>query len=119
MDSANSLCMHCTLRRLLTREPQAEGLTAIEAWMLACILFVFATLAEYAAILLHKQMQALPAKPALTAQKVQTDLPGLAATVTTAFIEGTLPTSVRAGHYQTSAKLPTFPHTWHTVTLLF
>ena len=33
---------------------QAEGLTAIEAWMLACILFVFAALAEYAAILFHK-----------------------------------------------------------------
>ena len=37
-----------------TNTPKAEGLTAIEAWMLACILFVFAALAEYAAILFHK-----------------------------------------------------------------
>ena len=31
------------------------GLTAIEAWMLACILFVFGALVEYAAILFRKQ----------------------------------------------------------------
>ena len=37
-----------------TNTPKAEGLTAIEAWMLACILFVFATLAEYAGLLFHK-----------------------------------------------------------------
>ena len=34
-----------------TNTPKAEGLTAIEAWMLSCILFVFATLAEYACLL--------------------------------------------------------------------
>merc|ERR1719225_1631860 len=38
-----------------TNTPKAEGLTAIEAWMLSCILFVFATLVEYAAILFKKQ----------------------------------------------------------------
>lgn len=37
-----------------TNTPKAEGLTAIEAWMLACILFVFGALAEYAAVLFHK-----------------------------------------------------------------
>ena len=31
------------------------GLTAIEAWMLACILFVFGALVEYAAILFNRQ----------------------------------------------------------------
>jgi hypothetical protein len=31
------------------------GLTAIEAWMLACILFVFGALVEYAAILFRRQ----------------------------------------------------------------
>merc|ERR1712183_735790 len=38
-----------------TNTPKAEGLTAIEAWMLACILFVFGALIEYAAILFRKQ----------------------------------------------------------------
>ena len=37
-----------------TNTPKAESLTAIEAWMLACILFVFGTLVEYAALLFHK-----------------------------------------------------------------
>merc|ERR1719350_2563500 len=37
-----------------TNTPKAEGLTAIEAWMLACILFVFGALVEYAVILNEK-----------------------------------------------------------------
>ena len=32
-----------------------SGLTAIEAWMLACILFVFGALVEYAVILFRRQ----------------------------------------------------------------
>jgi len=38
-----------------TNSPKAEGLTAIEIWMLACILFVFGALVEYAIILYWKQ----------------------------------------------------------------
>jgi len=38
-----------------TNSPKAEGLTAIEIWMLACILFVFGALIEYAMILYKKQ----------------------------------------------------------------
>lgn len=38
-----------------TNTPKAEGLTAIEAWMLACILFVFGALVEYAVILFRRQ----------------------------------------------------------------
>jgi len=38
-----------------TNTPKAEGLTAIEAWMLACILFVFGALVEYATLLFKKQ----------------------------------------------------------------
>merc|ERR1719151_333878 len=37
-----------------TNTPKAEGLTAIEAWMLACILFVCGALFEYAAILFRR-----------------------------------------------------------------
>ena len=40
---------------ITTNSPKAEGLTAIEVWMLVCILFVFGALVEYAFILFHKQ----------------------------------------------------------------
>merc|ERR1712130_986805 len=40
-----------------TNSPKAEGLTAIEIWMLACILFVFGALIEYAVILFKKQKE--------------------------------------------------------------
>ena len=40
---------------ITTNSPKAEGLTAIEIWMLACILFVFGSLIEYAVILFKKQ----------------------------------------------------------------
>merc|ERR1712212_319076 len=40
---------------VVTNTPGAEGLKAIEVWMLACILFVFAALIEYVAILFLKQ----------------------------------------------------------------
>jgi hypothetical protein len=36
-------------------QPPFSGLTAIEAWMLACILFVFGALVEYAVILFRRQ----------------------------------------------------------------
>ena len=57
-----------------TNTPKAEGLTAIEAWMLSCILFVFGALvggqdrcdqfvifvtSEYAIILMRKQSEAI------------------------------------------------------------
>merc|ERR1719288_123033 len=38
-----------------TNTPKAEGLTAIETWMLSCLLFVFGALVEYACILFNKQ----------------------------------------------------------------
>jgi len=40
-----------------SNSPKAEGLTAIEIWMLACILFVFGALIVYAAILNQKLLK--------------------------------------------------------------
>merc|ERR1719507_2345718 len=42
---------------ITTNTPKAEGLTAIEIWMLSCILFVFGALIEYAVILFKKQKE--------------------------------------------------------------
>ena len=36
--------------------PQAEGLTAIEAWVIVCVLFVFGALIEYAGLLLKMKL---------------------------------------------------------------
>ena len=44
-----------------TNSPKAEGLTAIEMWMLACILFVFGALVVYAVVLYLKQKKSLDA----------------------------------------------------------
>ena len=35
---------------------QAEGLTAIEAWVIVCVLFVFGALIEYAGLLLKMKL---------------------------------------------------------------
>jgi len=45
-----------------SNSPKAEGLTAIEIWMLACILFVFGALIVYAAILNQKLATSLQKK---------------------------------------------------------
>ena len=36
---------------------QAEGLTAIECWVIACIIFVFGALLEYTVILLKLKIK--------------------------------------------------------------
>ena len=36
---------------------QAEGLTAIECWVIACIIFVFGALLEYTVILLKLKLK--------------------------------------------------------------
>lgn len=42
-----------------TNSPKAEGLTAIEAWVIACIIFVFGALGEYTVILLKIKLTKL------------------------------------------------------------
>jgi len=42
-----------------TNSPKADGLTAIEGWLIACIVFVFAALVEYTGILLKMKMRKL------------------------------------------------------------
>jgi len=42
---------------ITTNIPKAEGLTAIEAWVMVCVLFVFGALVEYAGILLQMKMR--------------------------------------------------------------
>jgi hypothetical protein len=46
-----------------TNSPKAEGLTAIEAWVIACIIFVFGALGEYTVILLKLKLSILYPKP--------------------------------------------------------
>jgi len=45
-----------------TNSPKAEGLTAIEAWVIACIIFVFGALGEYTVILLKIKIKKLAPK---------------------------------------------------------
>lgn len=40
-----------------TNSPKAEGLTAIECWVIACIIFVFGALLEYTVILLKLKLK--------------------------------------------------------------
>jgi len=42
-----------------TNSPKAEGLTAIECWVIACIIFVFGALLEYTVILLKLKIRKL------------------------------------------------------------
>ena len=41
---------------------QAEGLTAIEAWVIACIIFVFGALGEYTVILLKIKLKKIQSR---------------------------------------------------------
>ena len=43
---------------ITTNIPKAEGLTAIEAWVIVCVLFVFGALIEYAGLLLKMKLEA-------------------------------------------------------------
>ena len=45
-----------------TNSPKAEGLTAIEAWVIACIIFVFGALGEYTVILLKIKLKKIAPK---------------------------------------------------------
>ena len=47
---------------------QAEGLTAIECWVIACIIFVFGALLEYTVILLKLKLKKVRASKKETRQ---------------------------------------------------
>ena len=47
---------------LLLSPFQAEGLTAIEAWVIACIIFVFGALGEYTVILLKIKLKKIQSR---------------------------------------------------------
>merc|ERR1712223_262914 len=66
---------------ITTNSPKAEGLTAIEIWMLACILFVFGSLIEYAVILYRKQKVS---KYGIPSQSVYSDKASAAAAIAAA-----------------------------------
>merc|ERR1719242_1327387 len=53
---------------ITTNIPKAKGLTAIEAWVIVCVLFVFGALIEYAGILLQMKMRASTRKLPLKKQ---------------------------------------------------
>ena len=55
LEDPSGKCKKSKTCRFLIFYYNFQGLTAIEAWMLACILFVFGALVEYAAILFRKQ----------------------------------------------------------------
>jgi hypothetical protein len=52
-----------------TNSPKAEGLTAIEAWVIACIIFVFGALGEYTVILLKIKLKKISPKKRSTRRK--------------------------------------------------
>ena len=59
------IVMHVTENNNNITSFQAEGLTAIECWVIACIIFVFGALLEYTVILLKlklKKVQSLTKK---------------------------------------------------------
>lgn len=50
---------------ITTNIPKAEGLTAIEAWVIVCVLFVFGALIEYAGLLLKIKISTTRGTPRL------------------------------------------------------
>ena len=65
----------CTLIHRLLKEffdVKAEGLTAIECWVIACIIFVFGALLEYTVILLKLKLKRVTMLNLI--QQIQTNL---------------------------------------------
>jgi len=54
-----------------TNSPKAEGLTAIECWVIACIIFVFGALLEYTVILLKLKIRKLKGHQSMNGTSVK------------------------------------------------
>ena len=50
-----------------------QGLTAIEAWVIACIIFVFGALGEYTVILLKIKLKKIQRKPSRDGRRQQSN----------------------------------------------
>ena len=78
---------------ITTNSPNVEGMTAIAAWMLVCIFFVFGALVGYAYLLWKKKKKTLPKRNRLTnkkekkmSRKVSSDEQSLIAKVDSTFL---------------------------------
>ena len=83
-----------------TNSPKAEGLTAIEAWVIACIIFVFGALGEYTIILLKIKLKKLNPKRKKRQRTQEQQMMTLNAAVQTTL--GTLPSPTTA--HQTASQ---------------
>ena len=69
-----SFCSYCVFSLLLTEMMRAvvKGLTAVETWVVSCIIHVFGVLAEYALIL--KMIQSMKRREAEEKKKEQREM---------------------------------------------
>ena len=94
-----------------TNSPKAEGLTAIEAWVIACIIFVFGALGEYTVILLKIKLKKLTPRrkrtktPPQPQSQQQQQQPSVAVQTTSIMGHNNSTTTVTGGQQQTNSSV--------------